>query len=295
VIPLLLAGLGVAVLAAGFGVLRTFGPRYRVGRLLAATPRVSVAEAREIAIRGERRFVRVDGRIDAEEEFEDADHRPLVLRRTRLQARRGRSWATFEDGRETVPFELREGLESIAVDGEGLTDGLVVIPRESVGAAADLGDRAPADLPGPTAVRALIEQVSSVEHASVLGVPTLDPNGMPRMSAGMGRPLVLTTLEGPEAMRVLTDGRTGRIRLASLLLAVGLVLLLGAVLAWLATAVGVLAASPSPPAQGGDPRSAGEGPGLVGDPAFALGLVVAIAVGSVVITTAWIRLTGPRG
>ena len=41
VTPLVLILLGLALLGAGFLVLRSFGPRYRVGRLLAATPSVS--------------------------------------------------------------------------------------------------------------------------------------------------------------------------------------------------------------------------------------------------------------
>jgi len=53
------------------------------------TPRVSVDEARALAVAGRRRYVRVEGRIDSEQDFEDADHRPLVFRRTRLEARRG--------------------------------------------------------------------------------------------------------------------------------------------------------------------------------------------------------------
>ena len=44
------------------------------------------------------------------------------------------------------------------------------------------------------------------------------------MSAGLGRPLVLTTLEPAEAMRVLTGGRTARPRFAAVLLASGVVL-----------------------------------------------------------------------
>ena len=56
--------------------------------------------------------------------------------------------------------------------------------------------------------------------------------------------------------------------------------------------------SPRPPAPapaGGDPRSSGQGPGLVGDPLFALLAVVAIGVLSVVATLVYVRLTGgPR-
>lgn len=65
---------------------------------------------------------------------------------------------------------------------------------------------------------------------------------------------------------------------------------------WLARAAIVLGASPSPTAAtGGDPRSSGQGPGLVGDPAFALLVVLAIGICSVLATLAYVRLTAPRG
>ncbi|HET9519567.1 MAG TPA: hypothetical protein VFO73_00810, partial [Candidatus Limnocylindrales bacterium] len=58
-----------------------------------------------------------------------------------------------------------------------------------------------------------------------------------------------------------------------------------------------LGASPgteATPATGGDPRSEGEGPGLVGEPALAILAVVAIAIVAIVLTTAWIRWTAAR-
>lgn len=67
-----------------------------------------------------------------------------------------------------------------------------------------------------------------------------------------------------------------------------------AIVLWLVAALTTLAASPSPGAPGGDPRSSGQGPGLVGDPAFALLAVVLIGLGSVVATLAYVRLTGRR-
>lgn len=58
----------------------------------------------------------------------------------------------------------------------------------------------------------------------------------------------------------------------------------------------VAAASPSPtPAGAGDPRSSGEGPGLVGTPLVAIGAVVGLGVVTVLVTLAYVRLTGgPR-
>jgi hypothetical protein len=68
----------------------------------------------------------------------------------------------------------------------------------------------------------------------------------------------------------------------------------GALLLLLAIAVPVLAASPTP-GPGGDPRSSGQGPGLVGDPAFAILAVALIATGAIVATLVYVRLTGgPR-
>lgn len=62
----------------------------------------------------------------------------------------------------------------------------------------------------------------------------------------------------------------------------------------LATVATALAASPGPSAAAsGDPRSAGQGPGLMGDPAFAVVAVVAIGLGAVVLTLVWVRLTAP--
>jgi hypothetical protein len=221
--PLIPLVAGLVALVAGVLVLRTYGPRYRVGRLLAATPEATVAEACALAA-GPPRYVRVRGRIDAEDEFEDEAHRPLVFRRTRLQLERGGRWESFEDGRERVPFEIREGLDSIAVDDAALDVGLVVIPRESVGTAADLPDRVPAGTAPDAPVRLRIEQISSVEHAIVTGVPGLDAAGRLVMSQGMGRPLVLTTLEPAEAMRILTEGGRARPLLAALCLAGGMIL-----------------------------------------------------------------------
>ncbi|MEA2608973.1 MAG: hypothetical protein QOJ75_1216 [Chloroflexota bacterium] len=228
--PLVPLTAGLVALAIGAFVLRSYGPRYRVGRLLASTPAVSIAEARSLAT-GRPRYVRIEGRIDSETDFEDAAHRPLVFRRTRLQVRDGANWADLDDQRERVQFEIREGTDSIAVDDAALDVGLVVIVRESEGTAADVADRLPPGIPLNAAARLRIEQISSVEHATVVGIPLLGAPGQPTISAGLGRPLILTTLERPEAMRVLAGGDTRRPLVALALLIVG-VALVGIALAW---------------------------------------------------------------
>jgi len=67
-----------------------------------------------------------------------------------------------------------------------------------------------------------------------------------------------------------------------------------ALASWLATAALAFAATPTPAGDAGDPRSSGQGPGLVGDPLFAILAVVVIGLTAVLITTAWIRLTASR-
>jgi len=321
VTPLLVGAAGLVALLAGGLVLRTFGAAYRIGRLLSSAPTVSVAEANALAAAGRRAYVRIAGRIDAEEEFEDADHRPLVFRRVRLETREGRAWRPFEDHRRSVPFTVNEGLDTIGIDVDALDAGLIVVPRESVGRAADLPDRAPEGVAADTPVRARIDQVSSVEHAIVVGYPvaTADTTGagpaaptgpIARMTAGRGRPLILTVLEPPEAMRILAGGDAGRTRLAAGLLGAGAILVAGALLWAAATALlpaiievvpaaaglvsSALAASAEPSVStGGDPRSNGQGPGLVGTPGLAILGVIAIAAVAIVATTIYVRLTAP--
>ena len=327
--PLLIGAAGLVALVAGGMILRTFGTAYRIGRLLATAPTVTIAEANAIATEGRKAYIRVAGRIDADDEFEDPDHRPLVFRRVRLEARNGRRWRPFEDHRRAVPFTLNEGLDTIAIDVDALDAGLIVVPRESVGRAADLPDRAPDGLAADVPVRARIDQVSSVEHAIVVGYPvaigpaadptdesagagpTTTPVVSARMTAGRGRPLILTVLEEPEAMRILAGGDASRTRLAAGLLGAGAILIAGAALWAAVTALlpaiitvvpgaaalvtPVLAATAEPSvAEGGDPRSNGQGPGLVGTPGLAILAVVLIAVVAVVVTTAYVRLTAPR-
>jgi hypothetical protein len=71
---------------------------------------------------------------------------------------------------------------------------------------------------------------------------------------------------------------------------VGLALIV--LMAALAMSPLALAATPDPTsATIGDPRSSGQGPGLVGDPAMAIAIVLLIGVASVAISAAYLRLT----
>jgi hypothetical protein len=304
VAPLLLAAAGVLALGIAAAILRSFGSRYRVGRLLAAARRVSIAEATRAARAGEPRYVRVDGRIDSEAEFEDENHRPLVLRRTSLSWRpndgRG-GWRPFESSTEVVPFVVREGMDEIGVDVETLAEGLIVVPRLARGRVRDIGSRAPAGVPADGDAKLVVELVSSVEHATVVGVPRVEGDGRVVIGPGLGRPLLLTTLERDEAMRLLTGGATGRSRAVIACLAAGAILLVSALAWWLVESIvgggvaSVLAASPDPSQRpGSDTRSSGQGPGLVGEPLLAILGVLGVGLLSLLGTLAYVRLSNGK-
>jgi hypothetical protein len=117
------------------------------------------------------------------------------------------------------------------------------------------------------------------------------------MTGGLGRPLILTTLERDEAMRVLASDGPRRPLLAVIAMVAGLVSLsVGLAWALVGLATGsALAATPAPTGvANGDPRSSGQGPGIVGEPLLAVGLMLAIGIGAAVLTTLYIRWTGGR-
>jgi hypothetical protein len=222
---------GTATLVVGFILVRSVGRSARVGRLLAAARTVSIGEARSLAVDATPVYVRVNGRITSDEEFPDDHDRPLVFRRTQIEAQTDGRWTSLLDEREAVPFALETRSESINVDEAALTDGLVVIPRESVGTVEDLPpdlrEGLPRNLTAGSAARLTIRQLSAVEHATACGVPTMR-DGEPTLTAGLGRPLIVTSLDQNAAMRVLAGDQRGRLVAGTLGVLVGLGLLVGA-------------------------------------------------------------------
>jgi len=236
VIPFALLIAALACAAAAIVLLRSLGIRYRVGRLLAAAPAVEIEEARQIAADRPQAYVRVMGRISSDEEFPDENNRPLVYRRKRIQVDNGRGgWRTVADEREAVPFGLETRSSFIAIDIAAIGDGLVAIPRESLGKFSDLPPDLAADVDGRPAAdapaRLLIEQLSAVEHATACGMPVMR-DGQPMLTLASGRPLIVATLEQPAAMRLLAAGNRGRVLLAAA----------GLVLAFVLVVLGVVAA-----------------------------------------------------
>jgi hypothetical protein len=231
---LALAILGLVLGLTGWLLLRRGGQAWRIGRLLAVARPHGLAEARALVDAGHEAYVRVHGRIDSDEEFPGDSGNALVFRRRRLQRQvrgwsTGMSWSTFDEQRLAVPFRLADHGERITVDVGALGDGLVVVPRLATGVAADLAaDDVAGALPAMAPdlpVRLLIEQVATTDHATVTGVPRREADGDTIVGPGLGRPLILTTLDLDEAMRVLGSERRGAIRIAALLLVAAVILI----------------------------------------------------------------------
>jgi hypothetical protein len=292
-VALALVGLAIAFGLVAIWILRRLGPAYRIGRLLAASPRASIAEAITLARSGRPAYVRTTGRISSDEVFPDEHDRPLVFRRTRLMAAAGGGWQVLSDDIEAVPFGLEARSDFIAIDEMGLAEGLVVIPREAEGRVGDLPAEAAAGLPPDSPAKLVIDQISAVEQAIACGVPALDAHGRPRLSAGLGRPLILTTLESGAAMRILVAGRRGLVAAAAVLLAlaaISLVLAAGLLLASHLAPAAALAADPTPvlidPL---DPRAGGQA-SRVGDAVAAIIAVIGVGAVAAVITYTYTRI-----
>ncbi|MDQ3491801.1 MAG: hypothetical protein M3452_00890, partial [Chloroflexota bacterium] len=174
---------------------------------------------------GERRYLRTSGRVSSEEEFPDENERPLVFRRQRIERRAGRGWQVLDEERLAVPFGIEDRREFVAVDADALGEGLVVMPRESLGSVSELPDdlraRLATGVDAATSIRLRLDQVSAVEHATVVGMPRNGPDG-PMLTAGLGRPLILSTLDSSAAMRLLAGDSRRLVILATVALIAGL-------------------------------------------------------------------------
>jgi hypothetical protein len=283
--------IGAALMIAGLLLSRRTDVRTRAGQLLAGLSPISPTEAlRLAALRGESApYLAIKGSIDAPEIFEDEHHRPLVFRRERVSIADEQGWRVIDVAVRSLPFVISDASSAINVATADLGEGLVVVERRWEGSVAELnaagreyqspetaGLVAAIAASDPTrGARVGLEQISNLDRATAAG-HLVDGE----LRAGAGRPLVVTTLERAEALRLL--GGEGRGRLASstaalALLALGLLMLLGGIaLALAAPALGADAASPSPTPtpESGDARNGGVSVG----PGGLLGLVVMFAL-----------------
>jgi hypothetical protein len=284
---------GAALILFGLLLSRRTDARTRAGQLLAGLSPISPTEALKLAaLRGDAApYLAIKGSIDAPEIFEDENHRPLVYRRERVSIAEESGWRVIDTAERSLPFVVSDSSTSISIATADLADGLVVVERRWEGSVAELHAAGREYQSSETAAlvaalaasdptrgaRVGLEQISNLDRATAAG-QLVDGE----LRAGAGRPLVVTTLERAEALRLL--GTEGRGRLASstlalTLLALGVLLLIGGIALTLASpALGADAASPSPTPtpnpESGDARNGGVGVG----PGGLLGLVVMFAL-----------------
>jgi len=285
--------IGAALLVIGLLLSRRTDARTRAGQLLAGLSPISPTEALKIAaLRGDSApYLAIKGSIDAPEIFEDEHHRPLVFRRERVSIADEGGWRVIDTAERSLPFVVSDPSNSISIATTDLADGLVVVERRWEGSVAELHAAgreyqrpetaalvAALATSDPTrGARVGLEQISNLDRATAAG-QLVDGE----LRAGAGRPLVVTTLERADALRLLGGEARGRLvssTLALALLAIGLLLLLGGVaLALTSPALGADAVSPSPTPtpnpESGDARNGGVGVG----PGGLLGLVVMFAL-----------------
>jgi len=286
-----IALIGAALLVIGLLLSRRTDARTRAGQLLAGLSPISPTEALQLAaLRGDSApYLAIKGSVDAPEIFEDEHHRPLVFRRERVSIADEGGWRVIDTAERSLPFVVSDPSNSISIATADLTDGLVVVERRWEGSVAELHAAgreyqrpetaalvAALATSDPTrGARVGLEQISNLDRATAAG-QLVDGE----LRAGAGRPLVVTTLERADALRLLGGEARGRLvssTLALALLAIGLLLLLGGVALTLASpALGADAASPSPTPtpESGDARNGGVGVG----PGGLLGLVVMFAL-----------------
>ena len=252
---------------------------------------VAPVTPREALLIGDGHYLAVSGNIDAAEAFEDESHRPLVYRRERVLIADGATWREIERVVRSVPFVISDGEHALAIDAAQLGDGLVVIERQWDGSVAELAAAhrdyqnpesaalvAQLASAAPTAgARVILEQISTLDRGTVVG---LLRNGK-LTAGGAGQPLVLTTLDRRDALRILGSEARGSLTVSLLTLAA----LVAGVLTTGVALVGLLGeisasvnatASPSPSQtvspESGDARNGGVATG----PGGLLGLVGAL-------------------
>ncbi|MFM7504088.1 MAG: hypothetical protein ACKO4O_01225 [Candidatus Limnocylindrus sp.] len=222
----LLLALGAGLIAFSVWASRRGGTRARSARLMAGLAPVSPEEALLV---GEGRYLAVQGSIDAAEAFDDENHRPLVYRRERVLVREGDTWRELERAVRSVQFFITSPSASIEIDADSLGDGLVVIERQWEGSVLELDasgrtftDDATSALvtalatSAPTlTARVVLEQISTLDRGTVVG---LLRNGR-LTAAGAGQPLVLTTLDRRDALRILGSEARGSLAISLITLA----------------------------------------------------------------------------
>jgi len=241
-VPMAASGLLLAggLLLGGFLLARSSGARIALGRRLAGAREHRVGDLADLDP-APGRPVRVVGRIRCPDPIVTArDDRLVALHRdVEVQLPDG-SWRTIERLRITRRFDLWDHDGSLAIDAAEAAEPLVTLPhvwRGSVDELTDEGhvaavERLRAEGRPPVAARSATRMVSVVERLLVLARVDATAPGVVSLRPPPGG-LVISTLDLPDAMRLLGGSGRGRLIAGSVLRALGARVAVAALLGWL--------------------------------------------------------------
>ena len=228
-LPLLGLALSASLVGGGYLLARSSGAQLAMGRRLAGARQHRVGDLEELRPLPERP-VRVSGRIRCPDPIVTArDDRLVALHRdVDVQLADG-SWRTIERLRVTRGFELWDHDGSASLDPASAAEPLVTLPHVWRGAVEELEDpghvaaidRLRAEGRPPVAARSVTRMISVVEHLLVL----CQVHGAEGESVTLAPPpggFVISTLELPDAMRLLGGPGRSRLLAGSALIVIGI-------------------------------------------------------------------------
>lgn len=237
-LPAIALALATLATLAGLVLVRSSGAELRMGRRLAGAREYRVGDLLDLDPLPARP-VRVAGRIRCPDPIVTArDDRLVALHRdVDVQLPDGR-WRTIERLRESRGFELWDHDGSLSLDPADAAEPLVTIPHVWRGGVDELEDDAHRSaverlrLEGraPVAARSITRMVSLVERLLVLSEVRRGPTGVVLRAPPGG--YVISTLDLPDAMRLLGGPGRSRLLAGAALIAAGALAMAGSAL-WL--------------------------------------------------------------
>lgn len=246
-LPLLLLGLAAVAFGTGALLIRSSGAATGAGRRLAGAPPVSLPDLQQAAARGAlpRGSVRLEGRVRCADPIRTPDGERLALlhRDVELELADG-GWRTIERFRDARAIDLWERTTSVPLDLGQLAEPLITIPHRWEGGPEELDavhrpavERLAADHGRPRRARAITRQVMLVDHLTVVAVPAVGADGMLRLDPPPGG-FLASTVDLDVAMRLLAGPHRGRMLAGYGLAAVGVAVLVVALVAGVAGLLG---------------------------------------------------------
>src|SRR5439155_5487531 len=243
-LPVILFGcalLGAVLLASGALWLRAIGAQMGLGRRLAGAREITVGDAAGLT-QAPSRPLRVTGRIRCPDPLVAPDGERLVAYHRDVDVRSPKgAWRTIERLRETRSFELWDHAGSMVVDPALAAEPLVTIPLVWEGRPDELGGELPSGLARvgaeegpPGAARAVTRTIAEGGRLLVLAQVRVTGVGGARLEPPPGG-FVISALELDAAMRLLGGPHRRQLAVAIAVLAVGGLLLVGGVVASLAS------------------------------------------------------------